>query len=361
MVTAEQHGVLNAELERACVRAIARVYDDLNASLFGGQLRRPQLRLTESRTALGAWRHIGRTIELGREVLTMHDWGTLVEILKHEMAHQFVDEVLGTTDESAHGAKFRAVCRARAIDARASGVPNTVVDGRGAQLLTTVAKLLALAESADEHEARSAMSVAHRLMLKHNLDAQQLAEPRLYAFRHLGKPTGRVTESQRLLAGIVGDFFFVEAIWVPVWRPLEGKAGSVLEICGTDENLEIAAYAHQFLSRTAERLWTEYKTERQIAGNAARRTFIAGVMAGFREKLETDKSRNSEEGLVWVGDAALTSFLRARHPRVRWTSHRVSPQSEEFQAGRDRGRKIVLARAIRASASGSPPRALKGR
>ena len=36
-----------------------------------------------------------------------------------------------------------------------------------------------------------------------------------------------------LLGAILGKHFFVEVIWVPVYRPLEQKRGSVLEVCGT--------------------------------------------------------------------------------------------------------------------------------
>ena len=57
--------------------------------------------------------------------------------------------------------------------------------------------------------------------------------PASTAIAHLGEPTGRVGEHERLVAMILGKHFFVEAIWVPVYRPLEGKRGSVLEICGT--------------------------------------------------------------------------------------------------------------------------------
>ncbi len=365
---------LSVELERAALRALAAVYGDLNLTHFSGKLRRPQFVLGDAKTKLGAWHPMPRVIELGREVLTRLEWGAIVEVLKHEMAHQYVDEVLGATAEAAHGPEFRRVCQARGIDPRAAGVPSAKDDvdgggdgdGRGhparSRVLTTVAKLLALAESANEHEARSAMSAAHRLMLKHNLELQETQANAQYAFRHLGTPSGRNDEARRMLAAILSDFFFVEAIWVPVWRAREGKRGSVLEICGTEENLEIAAYTHDFLVRTAERLWSEYKTEKGIARNTARRPFIAGVMSGFRERLEAERTSSAEHGLVWVGDAALQSYLRVRHPRVRWQRHAAREPSEEYRAGCARGREIVLARGITSPPTeAGAPRALRGR
>ena len=119
------------------------------------------------------------------------------------------------------------------------------------------------------------MAAAQRLMLKHNLDVVRSSTTREYGFAHLGRPTGRVGEHERLVAMILGKHFFVEAIWVPVYRPREGKRGSLLEICGTLSNLAIAEYAHGFLHGTAERLWIEHKrdarTERSRATHLPRR------------------------------------------------------------------------------------------
>ena len=107
------------------------------------------------------------------------------------------------------------------------------------------------------------MAAAQRLMLKYNLEVSLENGARDYCFRHLGKPTGRVYEAQRILALILSEHFFVETIWVPVWRPKEGKRGSVIEVCGTRTNVEMADYAHDFLLQTSERLWREHQDGRR--------------------------------------------------------------------------------------------------
>jgi hypothetical protein len=156
------------------------------------------------------------------------------------------------------------------------------------------------------------------------------------------------------LAGILGDHFFVQTIWVPVWRALEGKRGSVLEICGSQANLELAEYVHAFLNVTAERLFAEYR--RTPAGrNAKRLTFIAGVMAGFRDRLDRERKKSKAEGLVWVGDAALDDFFRKRHPRIRWTRYAVGHGSEAYTRGREAGAKIVLHRGITTNSRATSP------
>lgn len=349
---------LSRELERAALHAIIRVWEDLNGTLFRFELKRPAIELVDSTSRLGRWHGGLRVIEISRSLLLDHSWGVLVEVLKHEVAHQYVDEILGQPDDAMHGSVFRRVCQERGIDASAAGIPQvSAVNPVDQHLLSRIAKLLALAESSNEHEAQAAMSAAQRLMLKYNIDLAVSGESPAHAFRHLGAPSGRINEAQRILAGILGDHFFVQAIWVPVWRPLEGRRGSVLEICGSEANLELAEYVHSFLTVTADRLFREFRKTRAASG-AKRLTFIAGVMSGFRDRLERERKKSKAEGLVWVGDPALDGFFRKRHPRVRWTRYAVGHGSEAYARGREAGEKIVLHRGIRANPSALAPRLL---
>ena len=349
---------LSGDLERAALHAILRTWDDLNGTLFRYVLARPAIELVDSSSRLGRWHGGFRVIEVARSLLLDHGWGVLVEVLKHEMAHQYVDEVLGQPDDAMHGSVFRQVCEERGIDPSAAGLPASNTEASVDQhLLSRIAKLLALAESSNEHEAAAAMSAAQRLMLKYNIDLAVSGHQAAHGFRHLGAPSGRIHEAQRILAGILGDHFFVQVIWVPVWRPLEGRRGSVLEICGSDANLELAEYVHAFLNVTSERLFSEFR--KSPAGRGAKRlTFIAGVMAGFRARLERERTKSKAEGLVWVGDAALDGFFRKRHPRVRWTRHAVGHGSEAYARGREAGERIVLHRGISSNSSGTAPRLL---
>ena len=345
----QRAGVLTAQLEALALRAIRAEHRDLNGLLFGWRLSTPNLLLCDSKTRLGQWLPSVKTIELSRQLLGEMSWGAVVEVLKHEMAHQYVDEVLGNSDETAHGPAFRRVCAERGIDARANGAPvpngaEPTNEERGA--LEKIARLLTLASSPNENEAQAAMAAAQRLMLKYNLEEFTRNETRDYCFRHLGKPTGRVYEASRILALILSEHFFVETIWVPVWRPLEGKRGSVIEICGTRANVEMADYAHDFLMQTSDRLWREHKRSKSIVSNRDRRAFLAGVMAGFRDKLSNQKKVNREHGLVWRGDPALAAFLKQRHPRSHWTRHSSSASSAAHAEGQRAGSTIVFHRGL---------------
>jgi hypothetical protein len=339
---------LSAELEALTLRAIKDEHRDLNGSLFGWRLSCPAFALTDSSVYLGRWRGETKTLELSRQLVLGQGWAAVVEVLKHEMAHQYVHEVLGMHDESAHGPAFRRVCAERNIDARASGQPVTGDDrsGEAQAALGKIAHLLNLAKSQNRHEAQAAMAAAQRLMLKYNIEACLKDVQRRYCFRHVGVPSGRVYEAQRILALILTEHFFVETIWVPVWRPLEGKRGSVIEVCGTPENVDLAEYVHAFLSHTSERLWLEHKAEHRLRSNKDRRAFVAGVMSGFRDKLRAEQRVQATEGLIWRGDAALSGYLKQRHPRSHWTRYTTTQNSAAHGHGHRAGSRIVLHRAM---------------
>lgn len=355
---AGRHAPLGVELERRALHVARRYYEELNASLFRGKLRPAVLEFSDVEGRLGRYVSSTRGLELSRRLLTEHGWGVLVEVLKHEMAHQYVHEVLGVHDEPAHGPAFRKVCAERGVDARATGVPEP--SGPRHHVLDRIAKLLALAESSNEHEAQAAASAAQRLMLKYNVECAARGEARHYRFRHLGVPKGRIFENERILATILGHHFFVEVIWVPVYRPLEGKRGTVLEVCGTEENLELAEYVHAFLSHTSERLFREYQAREGVRGRRSRQSFLSGVMTGFRERLEREREVSHGAGLVWKGDAELGTYFRKRHPHVRYTRHLSHTGGHAYAHGREAGKNLVLRRGVHAGPSGEA-RLLPGR
>jgi len=347
---------LSAELEAALLRELRASYQDLNDSHFRGALRSPAFRLSDNLRRLGQWDPERRWLEISRSLVASEPWGVVLEVLKHEMAHQYVHEILGLSGESAHGPGFREVCQRLGIDARASGLPEEAKGSDDGQLghhkiLERISQLLALAESTNVHEAEAAMSLAQKLMLKYNVDRAALGSSKGYSFRHLGVPSGRINESERLLSIILGEHFFVETIWVPVYRPLEGKRGQVLEICGTPANLEMAAYVHAFLTQSAERLWLDHKRALGFSSNRERRVYLAGVMEGFRDKLRAEARRDREAGLVWVGDADLSVYYRKRHPHIRHTRSFGQERTAAHGAGRSAGRSLVLHRGMESSHS----------
>ncbi len=356
----DRRASLTAELTTALVRELALEWRRLNDSFFKSKLRLPQFLLTASTHTLGRYDYGQRVLSVSQTLALEQPWSTVLEVLKHEMAHQYVFEILGVLDETAHGPAFREVCEKLGFDGRARGMPEASEEpATEDRILERVAKLLALAESPSKHESEAAMNAAQRLMLKYNLERCTKPGRNLYRHRAVGVPTGRVTESERWLAAILTGHFFVEGIWVSVYRPLLGKRGSVLELSGTEENLEMAEYVHTFLSHAAERLWQAHKRERGIRANKDRRTYLAGVMSGFHAKLEEQKKAQVKEGLVWLGDADLKTFYRKRHPHVVSVRYGGSSRNEAHSEGQKAGRSLVINKPI--TSGPSPKVRLLGR
>lgn len=354
---------LYADLETALLHEIRSAWHGINDRHFRRVLKSPSFLLVDVDSRLGRYELATRTLELSRKLAMKEPWTTLIEVLKHEMAHQYVLEVLRVEDESSHGPAFRDVCARLGIDARAAGLPDISAHDKNAdedKVLAKVARLLALAESSSIHEAESAMKAAQRLMLKHNLERATFrnAGAQSYSYRFLGKPTGRVTEAERVIGAILTEHFFVEAIWISVYRPLEQKRGTVLEVCGTPSNLELASYVHSFLMHAGDRLWVEHQRESGIASNRDRRTFISGVMSGFLARLNADRSAQQKEGLVWLGDAELRGYYKKRHPSVVNVRYGGTPRNDAHAKGKEAGQRLVLHRPVTQGSNGGGPKLL---
>lgn len=344
---------VRVDLDAALLRELSDTWRELNGNHFRSRLRPPVLALSDASKRLGQWNSATRTLSIDRKLAFEQPWSVVREVLKHEIAHQFVDEVLKIHDQGAHGPAFEDVCRRFGIDASATGMPSAPVGGDGGSpVLRRIARLLALAESPNVHEAEAAMKAAQRLMLKHNIDARVAAAKEGYAFVHLGVPRRRVDAPEHVLAGLLARHFFVEAIWVPSYLAKEARSGRVLELCGTPSNLEVACYVHGFLLETSERLWREHKRRHGIARDLERRRFLVGVMSGFDEKLKAGSKESRQEGLIWVGDAGLDDYLAQRYPRRTGGSGIGVRQTAAYEHGRAAGRNIVLHKPVKHSGAG---------
>jgi hypothetical protein len=345
---------LHVDLEVALLAELRRNYDWENWARFKRRLTAPVIALTDTRGRLGQWVRATRRLELSRPLVLERPWPEVVSVLGHEMAHQFVDEVLGIHDEAAHGATFQRVCEGLGLDGRAVGAPVPAEPGAGTEVdrvLERIRKLLALAGSANQHEAEIAMRRAHELMLRHNVEATAARTARRYEVRHLGDPRRRGTRTEAAIASLLTEFFFVEVIRIPVYLPEVGKRGAVYEVVGAHANVEMAVHVYEFLGATADRLWEANRGDARIKSGRDRHVYHVGVIRGFRDRLADERRELTGTGLVWRGDADLGRFYRARHPRI--TSQRRGGRGgEALEAGREAGREVVLHKPVSGGGGG---------
>jgi hypothetical protein len=329
---------LSADLEAALLRELMARFENENYLRFRERLTPPVIALVDSSQHLGRWVPAGRRIEIARSFVLARSWQEVLAVLQHEMAHQYVDEVLGVRDETPHGETFRTVCAERGIDGRAGGAP-IAADGQADRVLDRIRKLLALAGSDNMHEAEGAMQRAHELMLRYNVDAA--TTQRSYTVRHLGDPAKRRSRVESSILALLAELFFVKAIIVPAYVPRLGKRGNVYEISGTPANVDMAEHVFGFLLATADRLWRENRGDARVRNGRDRLAYQDGVIRGFREKLLADRKAFKGTGLVWIGDADLDRYYAARHPRI-VTRRTMATYNGAHAAGREAGRTVVL-------------------
>jgi predicted SprT family Zn-dependent metalloprotease len=369
MAKSKQSERLTLELENLLLRALRDTWELLNYNFFRDRLRPVSFALIDTKTYLGRWDPESRTIELDRSLLTRRSWITIVEVLKHEVAHQAVSDLHDhevAHQESPHGPLFRSYCEHLGIPPHARDRGGDVeasiadpIDSEKEKVLDRIRKLLALAESPNQHEAETAAASAQRLMLKYNLEVNQRTGMADFSVRMIGPISGRVHEHQRRLSHILNSYFFVKVIWAHAYRPLDATWGTCIEATGTVPNLMMAEYVYDFLVATGERLWADYKKKHGIKENRDRLTFLAGIMVGFAKKLAEQEKSFTKEGLVWVPQAALDDYYQRRHPRIRTYSAGGRTRNSAYHHGAAAGSQIVLHKPVHESSSGGATKALK--
>lgn len=354
---------INSEkLKTAWLRQLREEWKSANYNHFKNTMRLPNLRLSQGVKVLGQWKgEPYRALSISSHLIRHQPWEDVQEVLYHEMAHQYVAEVMGIRDEAPHGPTFKIICLENGIDPSATGTLQSwgenrykrrSVNSKNNKLFATINKLMALAQSPNEHEARSAMTKAHQLLLKHNLSLLDLKTQQCYIHKQVGA-VGRRNPIKSMISSILGQFFFVETLWVFGYAPHEDRTGRVLEIYGTPENVEMAEYVYHTLENVSERSWAEHKREQKISGNRHRRTFIVGLLEGFYQKLDGRVIENQSQNLVWKGDPQLTAFYRRRNPRVIRAASRYSKSSKDaHRSGIAQGNKLVIHKGIYSNGQG---------
>ena len=338
---------LKRRLRNQWNRQLYRWWDSYNREYLSEALRKPLIRIGEGEQPLGSWNPVRRTLTLSQAHILGDPWPSVMNTLRHEMAHQYVDEVLKPVDEGPHGPAFQEACRRL----RCLSGPNTTgsetVQPEEERIFRVLTKVLSLTGSPNEHEAQAAVQKARYLLTKYSIDLVEFDRERHFSSRCLGQVKGRRMSHELWLASILNEFFFVEVLWAESYDALDGRSGSVLEIFGTTTNLEMAAYVYHYLLNLLDRLWEEYKTSNDIRLNRERQRYFAGVLEGFYRKLQEQATTFEEtHALVWKGDPRLQTFYRYLHPHVHKRYWGGPSRTRAYQDGCQEGQRVTIRRPI---------------
>ncbi len=318
------------------------------------KMRPPLFALGDFQDPWGSWSKARREITLSRRLVHGHSWDSVREVLLHEAAHQFADEVAGVSLETPHGPGFQEACLLLRANPRASGTYPPLdqrlragADSSEDRTLLRIKKLMALAESPNLYEAEAAMAKAHHLIGKYHVHLLESKEVRPFFTVSLGRPALRHPAEEYALAHLLQEFYFVRGIWVSFYLLEKGRMGRVLEISGTLSNVQVASYVHDFVSRFIRSQWQEYNAGKNL--NRRRRTdFALGIIGGFRSKLNSGNGRkDSPSALIRLRDPQMDQYMAHKYPRTaKISGGRTRRDPRVLRDGREVGRRLVISKGL---------------
>jgi len=345
----------------------------LICSWYRISLAAPAFRITDSKTMLGSWNPDTRTISISAILISEYSWDAVINVLKHEMAHQYVHEFMGRTIEQPHGPSFQKACEnlgvlvpfnsaggdtPKAFSAAEQHCSNPEYDRK----VEKVRKMLSLAGSGNRHEAAAAMRTANRFIRKYNIERLHTNAVSRYSYEIINRRKKRLHIIERRIASLLMDYFYVDIVYSELFDPESDTSFKTIELLGMVENVAFARYVYDFLQHRIELLWQNYRKTAKAPGKL-RKTYILGLLQGVREKLEKDEQKQKPpagdlEGmgkhktvsaLVVAKDIGLSEFTARRFPRLRKVQYRSSVINcrNTYSAGKTEGRKINIYKTIK--------------
>ncbi len=319
-------------------------------------MKPPMFRLNDMRESWGYWNPEKREICISQDLVFNYSWASVREVLLHEIAHQFACEVLGCKGESPHGPTFQRACFLLRANPKASGKFKplderlaTESPDQEEKILQKIRKLLALAESQNQHEAEAAMLKAQDFIRKYNVEIIDLDKKRNFVSTFLGKPALRHPREEYHLATLIQDQYFVQGIWIPAYVLEKEKMGRVLEITGTLRNVQLAAYLYDFVHSYINQQWEQYNQDRRL--NRYRKTdFAIGIIEGFRSKLEEQRkvktSLSKRNSLMKISDPRLDEYISYKYPSTSKFRRSGKSNLHIYQDGLRLGKQMIVYKGI---------------
>jgi len=216
------------------------------------------------------------------------------------------------------------------------------------KIIEKVKKLLSLAESSNENEAKLATIKANELIISHNLTMQEINDNIDY-IENIHEDFSRASLETKFIHQIINNHFFVEVIYFKSYNLVNGKYKSNTKVLfvGESSNVQIASYVADFLKIKFKELWNKNKKEFSW-DVSCKQSYYAGLCYGLCDQLNKVKMKvENERGLVVVNDIKIKEFLSKKHGKLgqRGTDFSVR-NTIVYSNGIDHGKEIKISRGI---------------
>lgn len=220
-------------------------------------------------------------------------------------------------------------------------------------LIEKVSKLLSLATSSNEHEARLATEKASELMIKHNISMQQVGELSDEEYESKDVFKGKVLPFEAHWAMMtVREHFFVEAIYRRARKPKYwgGAQPATVYFIGTQTNVKVAEYVFDFLKKKFKELWKEYQRDND-APHSSKGSYYAGLVVGLDQQLSLRRQTiEQDKAMVLVRDPKLDLMVDKFHGKTKETSMSYDTDYDAMSAGQEDGRNIKIQKGLESKA-----------
>ncbi len=356
--------LLDSRLHTAWLSQLAREYNDI-CYQYGVRLQPPILAISRNWKQMGSWSSTDRRLSLSHFLISAHPWNLTIQVLKHEMAHQICSEI-HRREDAGHGPLFREACTRLGLDApfhRASAdleegiadlAQGSTATEQGRQIIDKVRKLLALGSSDNEHEAALAVQRAGELLTRYRLDFDALAEDLGLVHRTINTGGRTLPVHRKSICALLETGFGVRVICASLYDPLANQSFKTIELLGREEEVAIAEHCYHFLENRLQTLWERNRRGFTVNGRIAKKSYLLGLLAGFRQTLErsrnatarpSQKSAPASDLPALRAQQRLEDFVAFRFPRLRQMRGKSTMMhGEAYNQAVATGREITLHR-----------------
>ena len=342
---------------------------------FRGQ--RPGIRVDPIMRHWGSYDALDHEILISLILIQECPWWVVVEVLKHEIAHLFVHAAF--PNAAPHGTRFKSVCDALHVAdwARGATLGKTLdelrslfdwrlgsLDQETEKYRGRLRKLLALANSTNEHEALVAMQRARELQDQHRLEELDRSSTDLVNLE-ITSGKQRHAPYEGRISSILMNHYHVEVVYIRRFCAESLRYQATIDIMGNQEDVLLAEYVREFLHKSAESLWQAHRKRTGAKGLRARNSFIRGLLVGFQTKLEEQSYSETPErpinkayrAIILSDQRRREHFKRQRYPRLSSRTSSARVDRNAFTDGKNEGKHLDVRTPLANHSSG--PRLLE--
>jgi hypothetical protein len=331
-------------------------------------LSKPVISIVSGKNRLAYWTSRNQTISVSKDLIESRPWEIVLEIFKHEMAHQYVSEYFDNADS--HGQAFKSACKILGVHSAFAGSGCNqeqiaafmgTLPEKAQKMLRRVEKLLALGQSSNESEAQAAFKKASYLLNKYNLDrfARDENDSSDIRYLYLCSNKKRMETIEKQILGFLDEYYFVSCVIATIYDAQTDKEYKAGVLIGKKEALVVAEYVYRFLLNTSKELWKDFRKKHsgQRTGKVA---FDLGFMKGIRSNHEMmfkendDAKTNGDTSLPVAAVKALRVKCQAENnlerrrlfPRLRKERTSFRMDKNAFSQGMEQGKRTHVNRPV---------------